>query len=136
MSLDFVQPAEFAPAKGYANGVVGAGSLLFVAGQIGWQADQSFATDDFIEQFAQALDNVLAVVRAAGGHPSDIAEMTVYVTDIEEYRSRVKELGPVWRERLAKHYPAMALVAVCALVEPRAKVEIQARAMIRKRGTL
>jgi enamine deaminase RidA (YjgF/YER057c/UK114 family) len=132
--LDPVQPDGWARPRGYANGMVGEGRWVHVGGQIGWRADQRFATDDFVEQFAQALDNVVAVVVAAGGHADAIAAMTVYVTDVAEYRARAGELGPVWRARLGRHYPAMALVAVAALVEPRAKVEIQAVALLEPRG--
>lgn len=128
--LTAVQPEGFAKPRGYSNGMIGRGKVLHIGGQIGWQPDTTFATDDFIEQFAQALDNVLAVVETAGGHGSDIAKMTVYVTDIDAYRTRAAELGPIWRERLGRHYPAMALVAVSNLVEPRAKVEIEATAYL------
>ncbi len=116
--------------RGYANGMIGAGRTLCVAGQIGWDAQGVFHTDDLIGQFDQALANVVAVVTAAGAAITDLASMTIYVTDIEGYRARLKELGPVWRARLGKHFPAMALVAVAALVEPRAKVEIQATAFV------
>ena len=116
--------------RGYANGMIGAGRTLCVAGQIGWDAQGVVHTDDLIAQFDQALANVVAVVAAAGAAVTDIASMTIYVTDIEGYRARLKELGPVWRARLGKHFPAMALVAVAALVEPRAKVEIQATAFV------
>lgn len=118
--------------KGYANGRVGGGRTLHVGGQIGWsmQAGDGPAGSRFpaglVAQFGQALDNVLAVVRAAGGAAEDIASMTVYVTSIEDYRAAQRALGPVWRERMGRHYPAMALVAVTALVEPEAVVEIQA----------
>lgn len=115
--------------RGYANGRIGAGRALHVAGQIGWDEHGQFA-DGFLPQMARALDNVLAVVRAAGGTAEDIAEMTVYVTDIAAYRASLKELGGVWRPRLGKHFPAMALVAVSALVEPSALVEIQAVAYL------
>ncbi|MEZ4401929.1 MAG: RidA family protein [Kofleriaceae bacterium] len=118
------------PPRGYANGMIGAGRALFVAGQIGWDAQGVFHTDDLIAQFDQALGNVVAVVEAAGGTVEDIASLTIYVTEIESYRARTKELGPVWRARMGRHYPAMALVAVSALVEPRAKVEIQAHAIV------
>ena len=131
MSLTVIHPLEWAPTKGYSAGMsAGEGAHLFIAGQIGWDAEQRFTTDDFIEQFALALDNVLSVVRAGGGAPEHIAEMTVYVTDLDAYRQRARELGPIWRERLGRHYPAMALVGVSGLVEQRAKVEIQARAVI------
>lgn len=116
--------------RGYANGMVGAGRTLCVAGQIGWDSQGVFRSDDLIAQFDQALANVVAVVTAAGGAATDIASMTVYVTDIAGYRARLKELGPVWRARMGKHFPAMALVAVVALVEVEAKVEIQATAFV------
>jgi enamine deaminase RidA (YjgF/YER057c/UK114 family) len=126
-----VQPEGFPPARGYANGVLlEAERPLFVAGQIGWEADGSFASDELVPQFARALDHVIAVVAAAGGRPEHIAQLTVYVTDIAAYRAGRRELGQVWRERLGRHFPAMALVAVSALVEPRAVVEIQAVAAL------
>lgn len=112
--------------RGYTNGMIGAGRVLHVAGQIGWQADGTFATDDLIEQFAVALDNVIAVVKTAGGSVESIASMTMFVTEMETYRTRMRELGPIWKTRLGRHFPAMALVAVTSLVEPRAKVEITA----------
>jgi enamine deaminase RidA (YjgF/YER057c/UK114 family) len=114
------------PPRGYTNGMVGSGRVLHVAGQVGWQPEGTFATDDLIEQFAVALDNVLVVVKAAGGAAESIASMTIFVTEIETYRARTRELGPIWKARLGRHFPAMALVAVSALVEPRAKVEILA----------
>lgn len=114
------------PPRGYANGMVGQGRTLHVAGQIGWDAQGVFHSDELLPQFAQALDNVLAVVAAAGGSATDIASMTVFVTDLDAYRAGLRELGALWRPRLGKHFPAMALVGVAGLVEPRAKVEIQA----------
>jgi len=116
--------------KGYVNGAAGRGEVLHVAGQIGWRPDGTFATDDLVEQFAQALDNVLAVVAAAGGAATDIAAMTVFVTDVAAYRAGTRGIGEAWRGRLGAHYPAMALVEVSALVEPRAKVEILAVAYL------
>ncbi|MEZ4359304.1 MAG: RidA family protein [Kofleriaceae bacterium] len=116
--------------RGYANGMITEGRTLHVAGQIGWQPDGTFTSDDLIEQFAVALDNVLAVVSAAGAGPTSIASMTVFVTEIETYRARARELGPLWRARFGRHYPAMALIGVSALVEPRAKVEILAVAQL------
>lgn len=106
--------------------MLGHGRTLWVAGQVGWDEHGVFASSELSEQFAIALDNVLAVVRAAGGTATDIAQMTVFVTDIAAYRQSVAKLGPIWRERMGKHFPAMALVAVTALVEPEAVVEIQA----------
>ena len=129
--ITFIQPAHFARPRGYANGALTTGGkTLYIGGQIGWQADQTFATDDFVAQFAQALDNVLAVLEAAGGQPTDIADMTVYVTDLDAYRHSGRALGEVWKQRLGRHYPAMALVGVAGLVHPRAQVEIQAVACL------
>ena len=110
--------------KGYADGRIGRGRALHVAGQVGWK-NGVFEAKDLVGQFAQTLDNVLAVLTVAHAHPSDIAEMTIYVTDIETYRASRRELGPIWRARFGPHFPAMALVAVTALVEPDALVEIQ-----------
>jgi enamine deaminase RidA (YjgF/YER057c/UK114 family) len=104
--------------------------ILFVAGQIGCDQDGRVVSGDFVEQFAQALDHVLAVVRHAGGEPADIVRMTVYVTDRERYLNSARDLGRVWRERLGRHYPAMALVQIVALVEAAAMVEIEATAAI------
>jgi enamine deaminase RidA (YjgF/YER057c/UK114 family) len=128
--IQFVQPEGWAKPKGYANGVVTRGPLLHVAGQIGWEADCTFLTDDFVYQFGKALDNVLDVVRTAGGEPSDVVRMTVYCTDLDAYRSSVRDLGAAWRERFGKHYPAMALVGVAGLVHPHAKIEIEAVAAL------
>lgn len=125
-----IQPEGWAKPKGYANGVVTTGPLLHVAGQIGWEADCTFASDDFLHQFGKALDNVLEVVRSAGGEPTDVVRMTIYVTDLDAYRSSARDLGAVWRERFGKHYPAMALVGVAGLVHPQAKIEIEAVAAL------
>lgn len=128
--LQFIQPEHFAPPRGYANGALSSGRLLHVGGQIGWNARQEFESDDFAEQFAQALDNVLAVVEAAGGKATDVASMTIFVTNLDAYRESARSLGGIWRERLGKHYPAMALLGVAGLVEKRALVEIQAVAAL------
>jgi enamine deaminase RidA (YjgF/YER057c/UK114 family) len=130
MSTELVSPESWPPAKGYANGRIGRGPVLHIAGQIGWDEQGRFVADDLVGQFGQALANVVAILGAAHGHLGDIAEMTIYVTDIEEYRAARKQLGPVWRAHMGNHYPAMALVAVTALVEPQAKVEIQAVAYL------
>jgi enamine deaminase RidA (YjgF/YER057c/UK114 family) len=111
--------------KGYADGRIGQGQALHIAGQIGWK-DGVFEAKDLAGQFAQALDNVLGVLAAAHAHPNDLAEMTIYVTDMAAYRATRRELGPIWRARLGVHFPAMALVAVTELVEPEALVEIAA----------
>lgn len=130
MTSDAINVPGLPVPRGYAHGRTGRGTPLHVAGQIGCDEHGALVTIELAPQFARALDNVLAVVRAAGGAPEDIATMTVFVTDIAAYRSAQKELGAAWRARLGKHFPAMALVAVSHLVEPRAVVEIQATAYI------
>jgi enamine deaminase RidA (YjgF/YER057c/UK114 family) len=97
---------------------------------VGWNTQGVFESDDLIQQFAQTLDNVLSVVEAAGGRATDIVKMTIYVTDMATYRQRASELGPLWKERLGRHYPAMALVRVVELVETQALVEIEAVASL------
>lgn len=130
-----VQPTSWAPAKGYANGVVcEGGRTLFLAGQIAWDASQRIVSDDFVAQFDQALANVVAIVEAAGGTARDIVKMTVFVTDLPAYRASLRDIGARWRERLGRHYPAMALVGVSGLVEPDAKVEIEAVAYLAPHG--
>jgi enamine deaminase RidA (YjgF/YER057c/UK114 family) len=116
--------------KGYANGRIGHGPALHIAGQVGWNAEGKFVAKDLVGQFTQALDNVLAVLAPAHAHVDDIAEMTIYVTDMPAYRAARKELGPVWKQRMGTHFPAMALVGVTALVEPEALIEIQAVAYL------
>jgi enamine deaminase RidA (YjgF/YER057c/UK114 family) len=129
-TIEVVKVPEWPAPRGYVNGVVARGRTLFVAGQVGWNERQEFDSDDIVEQFGRALDNVLAVVKAAGAEPSQVARMTVYVTDLDAYRTARKRLGPIWRARFGGHYPAMALVGVTGLVEPRAKVEIEAEAAL------
>lgn len=124
-AIQFIEVPGWPKPRGYANGVVVTGKTLFVAGQVGWDAQQAF-DPRFEAQFAQALDNVLAVVRAAGGAPESVVKMTVYVTDLPAYRSSQKACGAAWRERFGKHFPTMALVGVAELYERGAVVEIQA----------
>jgi enamine deaminase RidA (YjgF/YER057c/UK114 family) len=129
--IEFIDVAGWPKPKGYANGVVTTGKrTLHVAGQVGWNARQVFDHFDFAGQFAQTLDNVLAVVRAAGGKPESVVKMTVYVTDLPAYRASTAALGPIWRERFGRHFPAMALVGVAGLVENGALVEIEATAAL------
>jgi enamine deaminase RidA (YjgF/YER057c/UK114 family) len=130
VSADEIFVPSWPKPKGYANGRIGEGRALHVAGQIGWDERGDFGQRGLVEQFGKALDNVLAVVRAANGVPSDIATMTVFVTNIDDYRTQQRALGPLWRERMGHHYPAMALVAVTALVEREAVIEICAVAYI------
>jgi enamine deaminase RidA (YjgF/YER057c/UK114 family) len=130
MSAPEILVPEWPAPRGYANGRFGDGRAVHVAGQIGWDEHRKFVPGGLAPQFGKALDNLLAVVRAAGGAPEDIASMTVFVTDIDDYRRGQSLLGPVWRDRMGRHYPAMALVAVSALVEEEAVVEIQAIAYV------
>ena len=109
---------------GYAEARIGRGRALHVAGQVGWKAGV-FEAKDLVGQFAQALDNILAILAAAHAHPNDIAEMTIYVTDVVAYRAARRDIGRVWREKLGTHFPAMALLGISAFVEPDALVEIQ-----------
>tara|TARA_R110002049_G_scaffold10127_3_gene50348 strand:- start:50032 stop:50436 length:405 start_codon:yes stop_codon:yes gene_type:complete len=134
MSHQIIQPKGWAPAKGYANGMLSADGHLFVGGQIGWTADQKFEAHDFIGQMKQALQNIRDVVEAAGGTPEDIVRLTWYVTDKKEYVAAQKDVGRAYREILGKHFPAMAMVVVAALVEDEAKVEIEATAVIQPKG--
>jgi enamine deaminase RidA (YjgF/YER057c/UK114 family) len=125
-----LQPEGWAKPIGYANGVAARGRLIFVGGQIGWNSQCQFETDDFVAQVRQTLENVVAVVRAAGGEPHHITSMTWYFTDKTEYVGNLKGIGQAYREVIGKHFPAMAAVQVVALVEDRAKIEIQAHAVI------
>lgn len=128
--MKFLQPPGWAPAKGYANGVAARGTLVCVGGQIGWNAAQQFESDDFVDQTAQALANVVAVLREAGAGPEHIVRMTWYVTDRAEYLRRQRELGQAYRAHIGRHFPAMSCVEVSALMEARAKVEIEATAVL------
>ena len=130
MALAIVDPESLARPRGYSHGVRGTGELLFVAGQVGWNRDGRVVSADFVSQFQRALVNVIDVVWAAGGKPTDIARMVVYVTDKAEYAARTRELGEVWRARMGRHYPAMVLVEVQSLLEDEAKVEIEATALL------
>ena len=125
-----VNPASLARPRGYSHGMRGSGELLFVAGQVGWTREGRIVSPDFVGQFQRALENVLDVVWAAGGTPTDIARMVVYVTDKAEYAARARVLGEVWRARMGRHYPAMALLEVKSLLDAEAKVEIEAMALL------
>lgn len=130
MSTITIHPEGWKPAKGYANGIVAEGRILFVGGQIGWTADQVFEAHDFIGQMVQALKNIRAVVEEAGGSVADIARLTWYVTDKTEYLAHQKEIGAAYREVMGYHFPAMTMVVVSALVEDAAKIEIEATAVL------
>lgn len=130
MPHDILHPKHWKPARGYANGVAASGRMVFTGGIIGWNADQEFETDDFVGQTAQALRSIVEILAEAGAQPQDLVRLTWYVTDKHDYLGNLKALGTAYKEILGRHYPAMALVQVVALVEDRAKVEIEATAVI------
>ena len=125
-----LQPPDWAEPKGYANGVMARGALIFVGGQIGWNAAQQFESDDFIAQTRQALTNIAAVLKVGGAGPEHMVRMTWYVTDRVEYLARLKELGAAYREVMGKNFPAMTCVEVSGLVEDRARIEIEVTAVL------
>lgn len=128
--MQSLNPAEWAKPKGYANGTAAEGRLVFVAGQIGWTAEAQFESDDLVDQTRQALRNIVRVLAEAGGRPEHIVRLTWYVVDKRDYMARNADLGKAYRDILGKHFPAMTLVQVAALLEDRAKVEIEATAVI------
>ena len=125
-----LQPPGWAEPRGYANGVLARGTLLFVGGQIGWNAQQAFESDDFVAQTRQTLQNVAAILKAGGAAPEHMVRMTWYVVSREEYLSNQKELGGVYREVMGKNFPVMTCVEVAGLMEPRARVEIEVTAVL------
>ncbi len=130
MSHEILHPKHWKPARGYANGVAASGRMVFTGGIIGWNADCEFETDDFVGQVAQALRSIVEVLAEAGAKPEHLVRLTWYVTDKKEYLDNLKGLGGVYRELIGRHDPAMALVQVVAWVEDRAKVEIEATAVM------
>ncbi|MER2551978.1 MAG: RidA family protein [Thauera sp.] len=128
--MQIIQPAGWKRPKGYANGVVASGRTVFVAGQVGWDADEVFHSDDLVAQVRQALRNVLAVLDSAGAQATDIVRMTWYLGDATEYNVRLGEIGAVYRELIGPHYPAMSAVQVAGFVEAGAKVEIEVTAVL------
>lgn len=129
-SLQFLHPSHWKPAKGYSNGVAATGRMVFTGGIIGWNAQQEFETDDFVGQVEQVLRSIVEVLACAGAGPEHLVRLTWYVTDKREYLASLKDLGQIYKAVIGRHYPAMALVQVMALVEDRAKVEIEATAVI------
>ncbi len=128
--FNILQPEGWAPAKGYANGIETRGRMVFVAGMIGWNGQGQFETDDFVGQCRQALQNITDTLACAGAAPHHLVRLTWYVKDKQEYLARGKELGRVYQEVIGRHYPVMALVQVADLVEDRARVEIEATAVV------
>jgi enamine deaminase RidA (YjgF/YER057c/UK114 family) len=129
---EVLHPRNWKPAKGYSNGMAAEGRLVFTGGMVGWTGDCVFETDDFVGQVEQALRNIVAVLAEAGARPEHLVRLTWYVTDKAEYLGNLKGLGSVYKDVIGRHYPAMALVQVVALVEDRAKVEIEATAVVPK----
>ena len=125
-----LQPEGWVKPVGYSNGVAAKGRLVFVAGQIGWNARGEFETDDFVGQFRQCLKNIVAVLAEAGAEPAHITSMTWYLIDKQDYLTNLKAIGAAYREVIGRHYPAMTAMQVAALIEDRAKIEIQAMAVV------
>jgi len=132
MAFTLINPESLGVPSGYSNGLLvdGGGKLLFIAGQIAWDNNQKIVSDDFVEQFDKALENVITVLRAAEGNAENIARLVIYVTDKLEYRERTKEVGDRYRKHMGRHFPAMVLVQVAGLLDDRAKVEIEGMAVI------
>lgn len=128
--LKIIQPEGWKAAKGYSNGIVAEGRQLFVGGQIGWTKDQVFEAHDFIGQMEQALQNIVAVVSAAGGQVEHIVRLTWYVTSKADYMANQRQVGDVYRRVMGRHFPAMTMVVVSALVEDEALLEIEATAVL------
>jgi enamine deaminase RidA (YjgF/YER057c/UK114 family) len=125
-----LQPEGWVRPVGYSNGMAARGRMVFTGGQIGWNARCEFETDDLVAQIGQTLANILAILEQAGAGPEHVTSMTWYLTDLDEYRAALKRMGPVYRDVMGRHFPPMAVVGVAGLVEARAKVEIQAVAVI------
>lgn len=131
MSFRFINPESLGAPHGYSNGVLAtSGSLLFIAGQVAWNKEQQIVSDDLVEQFDRALENLITIVNEAGGQPEQIARLIIYVTDKDDYRQRMKEIGERYRARMGKHFPAMVLVEIKSLLEDGAKVEIEGVAIL------
>ncbi len=125
-----LHPATWKRASGYSNGIMARGRMIFTGGLVGWDADQVFQTDDFAGQVRQVLENIVAVLAEGGAGPQHLVRLTWYVTDKHEYLGALRDVGAAYRDVIGRHYPAMALVQVVALVEDRAKVEIEATAVV------
>lgn len=128
--IENLQPEGWAKPIGYANGMAARGKQLFIAGQIGWNGQCVFETDDLVAQIGQTLRNIAAVAAAGGARPEHIVSMTWYLVDRKEYSARLKEIGTVYRDVIGRHFPAMTAIQVAGLIEDRAKVEIQAIAVL------
>ena len=130
MSREILQPPGWPRPKGYANGIAATGRLVFTAGVVGWNANEEFETDTLTGQFEQVLENIVAILAEAGASPDHLVRMTAYVTDRDEYLREARDIGAAWKRILGPVFPAMALVEVSRLVEDKAKIEIEATAVI------
>ena len=130
--MQLLHPKTWAPTKGFSHGVAAEGRQIFVAGQVGWNARQEIVGDDFVAQVEQALRNVVDILAEAGARSEHLVRLTWYITDTREYLARSSEVGQAYRRVIGRHFPAMTLVQVAALVEDRAKVEIEATAVVPK----
>lgn len=130
MSTTTVLPDGWPRPRGYANGMLARGQLLAIAGLIGWDEREQLVSTEFAGQYRKTLENIVAVLHAAGGQPKHLISITIYVTDKREYIAQIKEVGSAWRQVMGRHYPTMALVEVADLLQPGAKVEIQGLACI------
>ena len=128
--LETIHPPHWPKPVGYANAIAATGKQIYIGGQIGWNAECRFETDDLVEQIKQTLTNIVTVLAAAGGESAHIASMTWYLTDLGAYAAHLRPIGQVYREVIGRHFPAMAVVGVTTLVEPRAQVEIQVIAVL------
>lgn len=128
--MKILQPEGWPRPRGYSNGIAAEGRMVFVAGQVGWDENEEFASQDMAGQVRQALENTLTVLREGGAGAEHVVRMTWFITDMAEYRSSMKEIGAAYREVMGKRYPAMALVEVKSLLEPKARVEIETTAVI------
>ena len=129
-AFEILQPTHWAAPRGYVNGIAAQGRQVFIAGQVGWNALAQFESDDFVAQVEQALKNIVDILAVAGGEPRHLVRLNWYVTDKAEYTARRQEIGEAYRRTIGRHFPAMTLLVVAGLLEPRAKVEIEGTAVI------
>ena len=128
--MNVLLPEGWAPPIGYANGIEASGRIVFVAGQVGWDAQQVFQSEDIVPQFEQALRNVLAVLGVAGGRPEHICRITAYCCDKPAYLAARRDLGAIWRRHMGRHYPAMSMIFVSDLLDHPGKIELEATAVL------
>ena len=128
--MEILLPPGWPRPKGFSNGIAASGRMIFVAGQIGWKPTGQFESDDLVVQLRQTLENTVAVLEAGGAGPEHIVRMTWYITDRDEYMQHAAQIGECYRQVIGRHYPAMAVVVVTALMESRAKIEIETTAVV------